>query len=73
MTGIRRMSFDDQHDCWTIELNDRRYPLHCGECFELILGTSKVPCRLELDEEWYLIMEEIRLNLRERDTYRIRL
>ncbi|WP_410795805.1 DUF5348 domain-containing protein [Paenibacillus sp. J5C2022] len=28
------------------------YPIYCGECFELCIGDSGIPCRLELDRYW---------------------
>lgn len=73
MSSVREMRFNEQYDCWVVEWNDHRYLLHCGEYFELVLGVIKIPCRLELGQEWYLIMEGARLNLREQDTYKIRI
>ncbi|WP_274377244.1 DUF5348 domain-containing protein [Desulforamulus putei] len=28
-------------------------------------------CRLELDSEWYVIMQDVRLNLKIQETYRV--
>ncbi|TFJ90633.1 DUF5348 domain-containing protein [Lentibacillus salicampi] len=65
------MIYNPDLECWMVELRGRSYPLHCGECFELLLGRDKLPCRLELDNDWYVIMEEMRFNLREQDSYKV--
>lgn len=65
--------YDKTHGRWVVDLGGRSYGLHCGECFELIIGSLQVPCRLELDSEWYVIIRDRRFNLRPRDAYMIRL
>mgnify|MGYP001409542328 CR=1 FL=1 len=65
------MVYDDDLERWMIDLDGRYYGLHCGECFELVIGIMKIPCRLELDSQWYVMMQEVRLNLRPKDTYRV--
>lgn len=64
------MKYDFEQDRWTINLRGRWYGLHCGEGFELVLGERTIPCRLELDLQWYIVMPGARLNLRTRDTYK---
>lgn len=63
------MSYDPEQDRWVVVLGNRRYGLHCGEYFHLLVGKAKFPCRLELDCEWYIILHGVRLNLRIQDTY----
>ncbi|MCI7780614.1 MAG: DUF5348 domain-containing protein [Bacteroidales bacterium] len=29
--------------------------LHCGECFDVIVGNHWKPTRIEMDESWYLV------------------
>ncbi|MDC3413802.1 DUF5348 domain-containing protein [Aquibacillus sp. 3ASR75-11] len=65
------MIYDNNRECWMMERNGRTFNLHCGECFELIIGNSKMPCRLELDNQWYVIIHESRFNLRVREVYKI--
>jgi hypothetical protein len=65
------MMYDHIQDRWIVELNDCPYGLHCGECFELIIGLNNLSCRLERDSQWYIMMEDVRLNLRAHDTYKV--
>ena len=65
------MIYDDDLENWMVELNGRTYSLHCGEIFDLVIGVTNIPCRLELDSQWYVIVHEVRFNLRPKDTYRI--
>jgi hypothetical protein len=64
------MMYDKSRKCWIVELSDKHYDLHCGESFELIIGSYCIPCRLELGTScWYIILENVVLNLRTRETY----
>lgn len=65
------MFYDDRHDRWMVYLNNRPYGLHCGEYFELVIGANKFPCRLELGSHWFVMMQDVRLNLRTRETYKV--
>ena len=67
------MVYEPMQERWVIEQNGRNYGLHCGEVFELNLGTQTIPCRLEMDHEGYIIMKGVRMNLRTQDTYKINL
>lgn len=66
-----KMIYDHDVACWRVALNGRSYPLHCGECFELRIGGDKIPCRLELDRDWYVIVHDVRFNLREKEVYSV--
>lgn len=70
MKRTQEMFFDEQHARWTVLLNGRPYGLHCGETFELILGNNNILCRLELDN-WFVIIQDVRFNLRTQNTYMI--
>lgn len=63
--------YDNDLECWMVELNGRTFGLHCGECFELVIGNNRVPCRLELDNHWYVIIDESRFNLRAKEVYKV--
>ncbi len=43
-------------NCWMVVLGGKEYMLHCGEWFDLSFGETSVPCRLELDRQWYVVM-----------------
>ncbi|MEK3885793.1 DUF5348 domain-containing protein [Paenibacillus sp. PL2-23] len=36
------------------------------------MGDRGIPCRLELDRYWYVIMRKTRFNLRNKEVYHIR-
>lgn len=63
------MSYDSDQERWVVDIGNRKYGLHCGEYFHLLVGKSKFPCRLELDSEWYIILQGVRFNLRIQDIY----
>jgi hypothetical protein len=65
------MIYNHDRACWMAELDGRTLSLHCGECFELVIGKNKMPCRLELDSQWYVIIHEEQFNLRTNDIYRV--
>lgn len=65
------MVYEPLEERWVVELNGRHYGLHCGEVFELNLGRQTIPCRLEMDNEWYILMKDTRMNLRPQETYKI--
>lgn len=64
--------YDRDGACWMVHLSGRLHVMHCGECFELRVGDRGIPCRLELDRQWFVIMRNARFNLRESDKYLIR-
>lgn len=64
-----RMRYDELQDQWVVVLNGKEYGLHCGEGFELYVGQKAIPCQIELGKKWYVIMGDIRLELRESDQY----
>lgn len=65
------MMYDHHHNRWIVDIDNTAYGLDCGEKLELIIGSRRIPCRLELSAEWYLIMDDANLNLRPCETYKI--
>lgn len=65
------MKYDQESERWIVVLRGREHGLHCGESFGLSLDEISIPCRLELDQQWYVVMPGARFNLRARDTYKI--
>ena len=49
--------FDEHTDRYDIrfDLNDYYGGLHCGECFDVMVGGKLKPTRIELGESWYLV------------------
>lgn len=66
------MTYDQEVKCWFVQLEETAYPVYCGECFEIRIGDGGIPCRIEMDRHWYVIMREARFNLRNKDMYQIR-
>lgn len=65
------MTYSSDYAGWVVHMGGKMYGLHCGECMELRIGDRGVPCRLELDREWYVIMREASFNLRKKHIYQI--
>ncbi|WP_174349717.1 MULTISPECIES: DUF5348 domain-containing protein [Paenibacillus] len=51
--------------------DDRHYDLHCGEGIELYIGNTPIPGRLEMDRDWYVILHDVRFNLRSSEKYMV--
>lgn len=65
------MQYDADADRWYVILNDKKCWMHCGEGFELYICGDQVPCRLELDHEWYVVIQGINFNLRKGTKYMV--
>lgn len=63
------MFYDPDTDRWCVGQDGDSYGLHCGECFEIYLGESAIPCRIEMDRDWYLIINGVSFNLRKSNRY----
>ena len=49
--------FDEQTYRYDIrfDLSDYYGGLHCGECFDVMIGGKWKPTRIEMGENWYLV------------------
>ena len=49
--------YDEQTDRFDIrfDLNDYYGGLHCGECFDVMIGGKWKPTRIECGDSWYLV------------------
>ena len=49
--------FDEHTDRYDIrfDLNDYYGGLHCGECFDVMVGGKWKPTRIEMGDGWYLV------------------
>lgn len=65
------MTYDPDRERWVVHMDGESHGLHCGECMEIRIGDRGVPCRLEMDRDWYVIMREARFTLRKKDLYQI--
>lgn len=67
------MHFNQDREQWYVDLQGRDYTLSCGESFDIYIGNKAVPCRLELADKWYVIMDNVSFDLRENHQYQINL
>ena len=42
--------------CWMVHMEGQMFPMHCGEWMNMRIGERGIPCRLELDRDWYVIL-----------------
>ncbi|WP_067623442.1 DUF5348 domain-containing protein [Alicyclobacillus acidiphilus] len=66
-----RLSYQPNMNRWVVTTGTTDYGLHCGETFELLLGRTRFPCRLEMADSWYVVIADTTLALRQRETYTI--
>lgn len=66
------IGYDDTRKVWCVQQGGRWYPLHCGEAFHLRLGSTWLPCRLELDSTWYVVTMGTKLRLHAKTKYTVR-
>jgi hypothetical protein len=55
--------------CWMVHMEGQMVPMHCGEWMNMRIGERGIPCRLELDRDWYVILSQTRFYLRKKDKY----
>lgn len=55
--------------CWMVHMEGQRFPMHCGEWMNMRIEERGIPCRLEMDRDWYVILGQTRFYLRKKDTY----
>lgn len=67
----RVMTYDREIDRWIVDSEGRCYSLHCGEGFNLSIGSMSIPCRIEYDSQWYIIMPGARFYLRTGSSYKV--
>jgi hypothetical protein len=69
-----RLLYCDQRERWNVHgVYDEPTGLHCGDCFEIQVGTSYLPCRIEMDREWFVIFtNSTAFYLHPKASYRVR-
>lgn len=65
------MHYNNEDDRWYVRLATREVALHCGEFLQIILENCVMPCRIELDESWYIIMAQNKFILHPRERYTV--
>lgn len=55
--------------CWMVHMEGKVSPMYCGEWMNMRIGDKGIPCRLEMDRDWYVILGQTRFDLRKKDTY----
>lgn len=65
------MRYDRDLQGWMVVLGGKEYMLRCGEWFDLSFGETSIPCRLELDRQWYVVMRGLRFYLHPKEKYMV--
>jgi hypothetical protein len=66
------MTYDRDGERWVVHLEGRTVGFQCGEWLLMRIGEStEIPCRIEMDREWYVIMGDAKFYLRKNDTYQV--
>lgn len=65
------MKYDREWNCWIIKYEEGEYRLHFGDWCYLLLGKTSVPCRLDEDQEWFVVIDGVRFYLHTEDTYKV--
>ena len=67
----RNMTYNQETERWEVHMDGWFADVHCGESFTLRVGDKWIPCRMELDCDWYVIMEETQFTLRQKKVYQV--
>lgn len=62
-----RWGYPQGNDDWLIDY------LHCGDVFLLKIGEHSLKCRIEMDNDWYVISSKTRFKLHPKETYEIQI
>lgn len=68
------MKYNKELESWFVVQGEHEFMMHCGEWLLLRTGENDgIGCRIELGNDWYLIMgyEGVKLNLRPREIYKV--
>ncbi len=53
-----KLVYSKQFNCWYfLGLNEISYPLGCGQVLSIKVFNRYRDCRLELDDDWYVIFD----------------
>lgn len=73
MASLGRLLYSWEENRWEVhDVYDRPVSLHCGECFEIQLGTTFLPCRIELDRRWAVYVGHTPVHLHPSTIYHVR-
>lgn len=69
-----RLLFDPPTERWEIwGTYDEPEAVHCGESFEMKVAGEFLPCRVEMDSDWYVIFRNTSFYLHPKVSYWIRM
>ncbi|WP_019638523.1 DUF5348 domain-containing protein [Paenibacillus fonticola] len=72
MGNYYTLKYDKNEDTWrAITEANRKFSMHCGDIFHINMGKIQLPCRLEMDSDWYAICESVRFRLHPKEEYKI--
>ncbi|WP_052339457.1 DUF5348 domain-containing protein [Gorillibacterium massiliense] len=68
------LQYDKEYDRWGYQSGKEAWLidyLHCGDVFYLEIGEQKLKCRIEMDNDWYVISSNKRFKLHPKEQYEI--
>lgn len=74
MRKTGRLQYCIQRAHWNLHnVYDKPVPMHCGECFEIQMGSSYLLCCIERDAEWFVIFNDhTKFHLHPKVNYNVR-
>lgn len=70
------LQYDKENDRWAYQSGKKAWLidyLHCGDVFHLKIGEQKLRCRIEMDNDWYVISSNKRFKLHPNEKYEIQI
>lgn len=69
---MQRFAYEPETDRWIVYSGGDYYcALHCGDCFSLKVEGSYFPVRVEMDNDWYVILDIYKIVLNPKQEYAI--
>lgn len=66
------LAYEVETDRWNVYNGGKYYcALHCGDCFGLKVEGSYLPVRVEMDNDWYVILDIYKIVLNPMRRYAI--
>lgn len=73
MKIITRLIYCDTKNRWEIHHdNQKALPVHCGDHFYILVEGKYLPCRIELDVNWYVDLGQSIFYLHPKMRYRVK-
>lgn len=66
------LAYEADTDRWHVYCGNEYFcSIHCGDCFKLRVEDHYLPVRIEMDYEWYVVLDTYKIVLSPRRKYAI--